>query len=710
MSKIYQTYKNLFLIVVFVFGVLTLYTINTEEAPRFILFFGRFHPLLLHLPIGALVVTFFIDIIGRIQKNYSASIIQNLLGLTALFSIITCFLGYFLSLEGGYQKETLDLHFYTGILTAVLTTVLFFISLKTNLRTGKIFLVLFISTLISISIAGHYGSVLTHGENFLTEYATLPKKEKTIEVIDSLKIYENVVAKILDEKCVQCHNSSKQKGELSLLSKESILKGGVTGPSIVAGNSSKSLLHSRLLLPISDKEHMPPEGKEQLTKDEIWLLKHWINQEADFDNYVANVSENDTLQKALQKYLVFDKIKISKASVSDVEEVKKAGFRILELVPGQAELNVKFTGKKPSKKLMDQLSSLKEQIVELELSHSEITDEMTSIIKKFKNLCSLKLTSPNITDKSLQNLKKLTHLKVLNLYNTEITSDGLSSLLLSIQPEKIYVWNTPVDPSIALQLEREHGISIQSVIVDGFAGKSQLEPPVISPKKTLFADTIHVNAFSRLKGVTLRYTLDGSSPDSSSTIFTEKIVLDASQTFKISAFKKGWSSSEIQVREYAKIQHSITSFTVKIQPDERYPNPKKFFDLKEGSTDFKDGKWVGFFGKNLNTTIDLGAVKTVNHISFGSLEDVGSWILYPTKFTVYTANTKNGPFEKAGSIDISRKGEGGESELKKISLDLSGTKARFFQIVIKNHDKLPEWHPSAGNPAWLFVDEIYFSE
>jgi len=53
-----QTYKSIFLIIITVFGVATLYTLNTEEPPRFILFLGRFHPLLLHLPIGALVVTF----------------------------------------------------------------------------------------------------------------------------------------------------------------------------------------------------------------------------------------------------------------------------------------------------------------------------------------------------------------------------------------------------------------------------------------------------------------------------------------------------------------------------------------------------------------------------------------------------------------------------------------------------------------------------
>lgn len=710
MRGIGQIYKSALFVIVFVFGVLSLYTINAEEPPRFILFFGRFHPLLLHLPIGALVVTFFIDVVGRMQKNYSVPTVQHLLGFTALFSVGTCFLGYFLSLEGGYQKETLDLHFYTGILTAILTVTLFFLSLKQHLRTHKSFLIFFILGLISISITGHYGSTLTHGENFLTEYATFENDEKTIETIDSLKLYEHVVAKILDEKCIQCHNTSKQKGDLSLSSEETILKGGKNGSSVVPGDALASLLYSRMLLPISDKEHMPPEGKAQLTKDEIWLIQHWLDQGVDFDNYAVKISENDTLKRVLQNYLIFEKIQIPLASREDIDEVRNSGFRVQSQVPGQAALIVKSLSKDISKESMNKLSLLKEQIVELDLSNSKMTNKTFSVVKKLKNLTALKVTSPEVTDESLTYLKKLSHLKVLNVYNTGITKEGLSNLLTSIQPEQIYAWKTKVSPSEVKELENKFRTKIQVAIVDGFAKKSQLEPPVIRPPRTLFMDTIHVNAFSRLKYVELRYTLDGSIPDSTSSIFTEKLILGRSQTFQIAAFKEGWLPSKVVVKEYAKIRHQVADFTIKEQPSESYPNPKKFFDVEEGSLNFRDGHWVGFFGKDLNVTVDLGAAKSVNQISFNTLEDVGSWILYPTNFTVYASNSKNGSFKKVGTIEVSRKGQGGEAEMKKVHLDISETNARFFKIVIKNHKKLPDWHASAGNPSWLFVDEIYFGE
>ncbi|WP_299889520.1 c-type cytochrome domain-containing protein [uncultured Lacinutrix sp.] len=702
-----QLYKSIFLILILVFGVATLYAIKTDEAPRFILFLGRFHPLLLHLPIGALVVTFFIDILSRFQKNYPEITVRNLFGFIAVFSIITCFLGYFLSLEDGYNKDTLDLHFYTGIGTAIVSCFLFLMSLKPDFKSNKLFLPLFIIALVCISVAGHYGSVLTHGDNFITEYASAPEKEKTIEIVDSLRLYEDVVAKILDAKCIQCHNTTKQKGELALLSKAHILNGGVSGVSAIAGNASESLLYSRLLLPITDEKHMPPEGKEQLTKDEIWLVEHWINEGLDFENYVANTSENIELRKKLEKYLVFDTIEIPKASKDDIEEVKLAGFRIIELVPGEADLNVKLLKAKPTEDIIDKLSVLNEQIVELDLSNMAVTDAMTSVFKKFKNLKSLRLNGTKISDVSLKYIKDLKNLETLNIYNTNVSNQGLSELLKTIKPKTIYAWKTKVDKETAIQLEKEYDVDIQNTIVDGFIKKSQLEKPVVSPNKTLFTDTIHINIRSRIKGVDIRYTLNGKIPDSTSKIYNGEIILEASKILKIASFKKGWLPSEILERELTKVDNRVEKFVMKTKPDERYPDSNKLFDLKEGSLDFKDGQWVGYFGTSLNTTIDLGAIKTINNISFNCLEDVGSWILYPTDFIVYASNYKNKDFKKIGELDIKRQGQGGEPELKKVTLKLPETKTRYLKLRIKNHEKLPAWHPSAGNPSWLFVDEIY---
>ena len=110
--------KNLKPQIIFIICLLafnTTYANNAEDVPRFVLALGRFHPLILHLPIGALLLTFFLDIIGRLRKDYPKATIKYALGFSSFFSILACIFGYFLSLEGGYSEDVLDIHFWTGM-------------------------------------------------------------------------------------------------------------------------------------------------------------------------------------------------------------------------------------------------------------------------------------------------------------------------------------------------------------------------------------------------------------------------------------------------------------------------------------------------------------------------------------------------------------------------------------------------------------------
>ncbi|NNE90698.1 MAG: hypothetical protein HKN23_03545 [Verrucomicrobiales bacterium] len=84
---------------------------------------------------------------------------------------------------------------------------------------------------------------------------------------------------LLQENCVRCHTPSKRKGGLLMDSREGLLKGGDTGPSIVPGNSGGSFL-TETLFPDADP-HMPPKG--QLKPQEIVVLEEWIDEGAPWD-------------------------------------------------------------------------------------------------------------------------------------------------------------------------------------------------------------------------------------------------------------------------------------------------------------------------------------------------------------------------------------------------------------------------------------------
>ncbi|WP_242155808.1 c-type cytochrome domain-containing protein [Aestuariivivens sediminis] len=677
------------------------------EPSRFILFLGRFHPVILHLPIGALILTFFIEIVGRITNNYPKQVIQYALGFSSFFAVVACILGYFLSFEGGYDTNTLNNHLWLGVISTVLITGLFLWSQSKSKAGSKLFLPFFTLSLIAIAITGHHGSILTHGSDFLTQYAKPPATIKPITHIDSLHMFDDVVFKILDSKCIQCHNPTKRKGELALNSPENILQGGENGKVIVAGDAENSQLYKSIHLPLSDDKHMPPEGKPQLTNNEQWLLTYWINNNADFEHKMVHLPKNDTLNTLLKKYLVFEDLNIKEASLRDVNKVKEAGFTVFKLVPKQPELSVKFENKTISNDALKILEKLKNQIIELDLSHTNLSDDMTSGLNKFKNLKKLHINNTKITDESLKHLQKAKRLETLNVYGTEITNDGLIALLQHIVPKHIYVWQTLVDDTTIASLQSKYDTQIFSGVDKDFVEITNLEAPTFLNDKNLFVDTISIRLVSKIKNVKTYYTTDGTEPDTTSLLYKDKIFLDRPVQLKIKAFKEGWLPSETIEKNFFKIKQEVSKYTLVKQPDDRYPGSDKLFDLKEGSTLFRDGNWIGFSGDNVDTTIDLESVKPIDKISVNCLENVGNWILFPKKLSVYSSLDKDSEFKKIGELNINRQGRyGNGTEIKKYTVNIPNTKTQYLRVVIENFKTLPSWHEGAGTDAWLFVDEI----
>ena len=697
--------KQMVLIVsLFFFGICN--ASNAEDVPRFVLAIGRFHPVILHLPIGALLLTFFLDIVGRIKKNYPKNTIRYALGFSAFLSIVACVLGYFLSLEGGYSEKTLDIHFWTGILSAILITVLFILSAKEGKLIKRLFFPLFLATIVCVSVAGHFGSILTHGDNFLTEYINTTDKVKTITQIDSLHMYNNVVLRIFDDKCIQCHNSTKSKGDLSLISKEAIVLGGKSGDIIKLGNANESLLYDHIQLPISDKKHMPPEGKPQLSKDEVWIIKYWINHSTVFDDKVVNIAKNDTLNNLLKNYLVVNEQQIKEASEEDILEVEEAGFSVRKLVPNKPELWVKFKKGTITKNGVEALTNLKEQITELDLSNSSLSDEMTSDLKKLKNLKKLELNNTQITDKTLKNIEGLKHLSVFNIVNTQITDRGLENLFTYIKPKHIYAWKTNINHDIAKSIERKYDVNINVGIVEGFVDIPNITPPLLLTKKTLFTDTLSIKLESKLKNSNIYYTLNGDEPDTTSLKYINPILIDSTTHIAVKVFKKGWLPSEIFKKDFYKIKYHVSDYSIVYKPESQYSGPEKLFDMEFGSENFKDDKWTGFLGKDINTTANLGDVKSISHVTVDCLGMSKNWILFPAQIAVSTSLNKTSGFKEVGTLKINEDNKNELAEIKKFTVDIPETKAQYVKVIIKNPKVLPNWHESAGNASWIFVDEI----
>ncbi len=128
-------------------------------------------------------------------------------------------------------------------------------------------------------------------------------------------------------------------------------------------------------------------------------------------------------------------------------------------------------------------------------------------------------------------------------------------------------------------------------------------------------------------------------------------------------------------------------------------------DGLRGSVYYNDGNWQGFAEKDLDVILDLGNSVPVNQISIGFLQDISAWIFLPKSINISVSAD--------GIKYLSYKSEIDSSELNSDSLYVksftekwNGSAIRFIHIIAKNIGLCPPWHVGAGEPAWLFCDEI----
>jgi len=265
-----------------------------SHAHDLLLFFGRLHPLLVHLPIGGLLVLALLEVLARFPRFKEAAGNSCLIiAIVTAGSVVAVAAGWMLSQSGDYNPGLLRWHKWGGVALAAicaLAWVLVWLGWPRAYRVS-----LFVGVVVLL-VVGHLGASLTHGRGFLTSRVPPGLFQRPVSdpeagtsaattVFPGLtpqRIFAEVIQPMLLERCSACHGAEKQKAGLRVDTPEALLRGGESGPVLVPGRSSDSLVLKRLLLPLDDEDHMPPEGKPQPTLAEILALRWWIDNGAPF--------------------------------------------------------------------------------------------------------------------------------------------------------------------------------------------------------------------------------------------------------------------------------------------------------------------------------------------------------------------------------------------------------------------------------------------
>ena len=443
---------------------------NLFLAFDFTNFVGRFHPILVHLPIGFLLLGILMEWYQRRSKTEKLS---NLIAyawlLGAIGGAFAAFCGWWLGETGLYFEDDLFLHRWAGILIVIISFVGWRLK-KNHEQHSRIkhrianFLILGL-----LIFEGHLGGNLTHGASYLFEYAPeslrnfmLDEESETVDLskADSVLVYKDLVKPIFEQKCFACHDYEVQRGGLNMASIDSMLIGGDTGPAFLVGNVAESELFKRVTLPQKNIKFMPPVGNS-LTYDEIKILEWWIDEGASFDKKITDLEVAENIKPTLlRRYGLdtnpkpyYEMVNIAPLDSVEITNLEKNGFTVKILGGTNPLLDIKFSGDNLTSEQLKSLEPAAEHITWLSLAQTNITDEGLITVAKFKNLTRLQLEKTNISDVGVAKLSSLEHLEALNLYDTKVTNNCLPDIKKMNSLRRVYLWQTDVTSNEAKALE-----------------------------------------------------------------------------------------------------------------------------------------------------------------------------------------------------------------------------------------------------------------
>lgn len=680
------------------------------KIPAWLEVAGRMHPMFLHFPLVLLLFAFLSLWIPFKKEQYPW--LDTLRLTAALSAVVTAIMGMLLALGEGRNGDVLEWHKWTGVGVAVIGYIFYFYFsfFVSRLKAGKTFT---LASLAVIIFAGHFGAELTHGENYLFE----PISRANAIPVDPAKahVFKDVIKPILDQNCAKCHSKGNMKGELQLNDTAGLLAGGKTGPLFVPGDANGSLLLQRIHLPMSDKKRMPPRSERQLTYDEVMLLRAWIATGAAINTTLSELNEQDSFRLLATRYLGpppspeknihYD---FKAADDSKIRSLNNHYRVITPLGAGSPALAVSFFGSYAyTPKSLEEILPLKQQIVELNLSKMPVKDEELNIVKQITNLRKLNLNLTDISSKGLDHLRGMKNLSEISLSGTAVDAEGLEKLLSIPTLSSIFVWETKIDSAQLADIRgRFKKVSIYAGYTGGDTTIIALTPPIIETPAGVFNNLTEIKLKHPFQDAVIRYTLDGSVPDSlHGEIYKGPISLDKTTTFKARAFKDGWYSSREVSAVFLRKGRTPDSLELISPPDPRFAGAAPLLlDEELGDLNFNDGRWLAYQHNEASFYLYFDEETPVKQILLNVLSQTGSHIFPPTKVEVWGGMTKD-HMTLLGRTTPEVPSQHFNS-LAQEKVEFDPTTVKVLKVVASPLKKLPDWHPGKGQAGWVFMNEV----
>jgi uncharacterized membrane protein len=427
-------------------------------------FLGRFHPLVVHLPIGLILLVPVLELAGR-SRSALREAAAFVLSLSLFACVAAVVLGYLLAYGSGTTGAGVIRHMWAGI---ALTIGVLICSLvrpswaQASSQSGLLHLypIMLACLILLLAWTAHQGGSITHGDNYLVEYLPAPLKRglfagssSASESLAPSSFYARHIHPVLDANCVACHGEASVKGGLRMDTYASLMKGGQDGPVVFVGQPDKSILFERITLPTSHKKFMPAEGKPPLKAEEIAWIRAWIQQGAS----PTLTSLAGVMVREESKELPLPQVDDYSGRMAEINQAAHAeGVTLVPVSSNMKDgliLNTVNVSSRFGDAQLAQLDKYAPYIVEVELGRTAVTNACFDTLSKFSHLRAIHLEGTAVTGDGLTKLTRLSQLTYLNLSETKVTQAAIAPLNSMKNLRHLYLYDTPAQPIAAATAE-----------------------------------------------------------------------------------------------------------------------------------------------------------------------------------------------------------------------------------------------------------------
>ncbi len=202
----------------------------------------------------------------------------------------------------------------------------------------------------------------------------------------------------------------------------------------------------------------------------------------------------------------------------------------------------------------------------------------------------------------------------------------------------------------------------------------------------------------------IHYTLDGSDPTISSTLYDDNpIPLEKTELVKAIAEVDGKILSPVEQK--TAVVHKGRGATVELisQPYDKYfaKGGGTLADLEFGGNKWGNGKWLGILDKDFEAILEFDTSQKINNIGFSCIEDNGAGIYLPVTIEI-SGSDDNKNFELVGNWSQEQP-EQKSTEVKAYTFNIPGNVKSYRFLKVKARSLATTANRSG---VFLFIDEI----